>query len=193
MSIQFLQTPIGILTLQEKGNKLIRVAFLFGRKAKSKESFPEEFINRYDAPLDAFSTNELHRLAQERYGDILQTTVVLEQTRQELLEYFDGTRKEFDIPLDLIGTNFQRNVWQALANVAYGSVETYGNLAQRIGAPKSARAVGAAMRNNPIGIILPCHRIVGSLGKLTGYNGGLDRKAFLLKLEANVLNVDRRS
>ena len=109
---------------------------------------------------------------------------LLRQAKRELAEYFSGTRKRFDVALDASGTPFQRAVWKAISTVAFGETISYGELALRAGAAGRARAVGAATGRNPIGIIVPCHRIVGANGNLTGYAGGLDRKRALLALEA---------
>ena len=106
--------------------------------------------------------------------------------REQLAEYFAGRRTRFELPLAPRGTEFQRRVWEALENVRFGDTATYGELATRLGAPAAARAVGAANGRNPISIVIPCHRLVGSGGGLTGYGGGLDRKRFLLALEAGV-------
>jgi methylated-DNA-[protein]-cysteine S-methyltransferase len=105
-----------------------------------------------------------------------------EVTRQ-LDEYFAGSRRSFDLPLAPAGTTFQSRVWDALARVKWGTTVTYGELAVRAGRPGAARAVGAAVGRNPISIVVPCHRVVGADGTLTGYAGGVDRKAFLLALE----------
>ena len=102
---------------------------------------------------------------------------------EQLHEYFDGTRTTFDLRLEPAGTDFQRQVWEALRAIPYGATETYGHLAERIGHPRGTRAVGAATGRNPIGIIVPCHRLVGAGGALTGYAGGLERKRWLLDLE----------
>ena len=101
----------------------------------------------------------------------------------QLREYFEGTRQVFDVPLALSGTPFQLKVWAALTDIPYGETITYGELAQRIGQPDAVRAVGAANGKNPVPIIVPCHRVIGSNGKLTGYGGGLPIKAALLDLE----------
>jgi len=108
---------------------------------------------------------------------------VLRRARQELAQYFAGRRKRFRVALDPQGTAFQRRVWKAIARVNYGRTITYGELAKRAGAPGSARAAGAATGRNPIGIIVPCHRILGANGSLTGYAAGLARKRTLLDLE----------
>ena len=107
----------------------------------------------------------------------------LRQVTRELGEYFGGERKRFETALAPEGTPFQRTVWKAISTVGFGKTITYGELAQRAGYPGAARAVGAATGRNPIGIIVPCHRIVGSDGSLTGYAGGLERKRALLTLE----------
>lgn len=104
----------------------------------------------------------------------------------QLGEYFAGERTEFDLALDPHGTPFQQSVWSQLLLVPYGETSTYGQIAQRIGRPGAQRAVGHANARNPIGIVVPCHRVVGTGGSLTGYAGGLDRKEFLLGLEAQV-------
>jgi methylated-DNA-[protein]-cysteine S-methyltransferase len=108
----------------------------------------------------------------------------LKQAKRELREYFAGRRKRFDVALDPDGTSFQRSVWKAISKVGFGNTITYGELARRAGHPGSARAAGAATGRNPIGIIVPCHRIMGANGALTGYAGGLARKRALLALEA---------
>ena len=102
---------------------------------------------------------------------------------RQLDEYFAGTRATFDLPLAPAGTPFQRRVWAELARVPHGTTVTYGELARRVGRPGASRAVGAAVGRNPISIVVPCHRVVGADGTLTGYAGGVGRKAFLLALE----------
>ena len=109
---------------------------------------------------------------------------VLRETSRQLADYFAGRRDHFDLPLDLAGgTGFQQAVWQALLGIAQGETASYGDIASRIGKPAAVRAVGAAVGRNPVSIIVPCHRVIGSNGSLTGYAGGLDRKTALLKLE----------
>ena len=102
---------------------------------------------------------------------------------EQLEEYFAGTRTEFELELELVGTAFQRRVWGALLTIPYGETRSYGDIARQIGSPGAFRAVGLANGHNPIGIIVPCHRVIGSNGSLTGYGGGLDRKRSLLQLE----------
>jgi len=108
---------------------------------------------------------------------------ILRQAKRELAEYFAGKRKHFDVALAPEGTPFQRSVWKAISAVGFGVTISYGELARRAGHPGSARAAGAATGRNPLGIIVPCHRIMGSDGSLTGYAGGLARKRALLALE----------
>ena len=108
---------------------------------------------------------------------------VLIETARQLAEYFAGTRRVFDLPLDLRGTDFQQRVWAALLTIPYGETRSYGQIAAQIGRPGAARAVGAANGRNPISIVAPCHRVVGSGGTLTGFAGGLAAKATLLALE----------
>lgn len=105
----------------------------------------------------------------------------------ELLSYFRGDRKSFDIPLHLIGTDFQKKVWNELIKIPYGETCTYGDIAEAIGNKKYSRAVGYANNQNPISIIVPCHRVIGSNGDLVGYGGGLEIKAKLLSLEGNTV------
>ena len=109
---------------------------------------------------------------------------VLAQASQQIGDYFAGRRSDFDLPLDLrCGTAFQQSVWQALRGIARGSVISYAEVSRRIGNPAAVRAVGGAIGRNPVSIIVPCHRVTGSSGALTGYAGGLDRKTALLRLE----------
>jgi methylated-DNA-[protein]-cysteine S-methyltransferase len=114
---------------------------------------------------------------------------VLRQAKRELAEYFGGERKRFETALAPEGTPFQRSVWKAISTVEFGETISYGELARRAGYAGSARAAGAATGRNPIGIIVPCHRIVGANGSLTGYAGGLDRKRALLALESGTLDL----
>jgi len=109
---------------------------------------------------------------------------VLQQASQQLGDYFAGERSHFDLPLDLrCGTAFQQSVWQALVAIPHGEITSYGEISRRIGHPAAVRAVGGAIGRNPVSIIVPCHRVTGRSGALTGYAGGLDRKTALLRLE----------
>lgn len=112
---------------------------------------------------------------------------VVAATRQQLLEYIDGERTDFDLPLDPVGTDFQYAVWKALLEIPFGETRSYGDLAAQLGKPSASRAVGAATGRNPISIVVPCHRLVATSGKLTGFAGGLDAKRWLLEHEAPTL------
>jgi methylated-DNA-[protein]-cysteine S-methyltransferase len=128
-------------------------------------------------------TSSLSRVSFEDAAENPEHPVLGETTRQ-LREYFAATRREFDLPLEFRGTDFQRRVWAALLEIPYGETRTYGQIAEQLGNPAAVRAVGAANGRNPISIIAPCHRVIGMSGDLTGFGGGLDAKAFLLSLEA---------
>ena len=108
---------------------------------------------------------------------------VLAAAARQLREYFAGTRRTFDLPLELEGTDFQRRAWLALPGIPYGETRSYGEQARRLGVPRAARAIGAANGANPLPIVLPCHRLVGADGSLTGFGGGLDVKRWLLEHE----------
>ncbi len=108
---------------------------------------------------------------------------VLAETERQLGEYFAGKRQDFSVRLDMRGTTFQRDVWRALQEIPFGETRSYLDLAKRLGNPKATRAVGAANGRNPLSIVVPCHRVIGSSGKLTGFAGGLEVKARLLGLE----------
>jgi len=156
MQIRHLDSPIGVLTLVASDEGLTHVLF------EGQE------------PVDAGLPDDLPEIDDDP---------TLEAAASQLGEYFAGSRKEFDLPLDLRGTDFQKDAWRALASVPYGETRSYGEQAQAIGRPGAFRAVGAANGRNPIPVILPCHRIVGADGSLTGFAGGLDTKRRLLNLE----------
>ncbi|SFC89885.1 methylated-DNA--[protein]-cysteine S-methyltransferase [Pseudoalteromonas denitrificans] len=111
------------------------------------------------------------------------TNHITELCKQELTEYFDGKLKTFTVPLDQKGTEFQKSVWQCLTKIPFGETLSYGDIAISLNNPKSVRAVGGANGRNPISIIVPCHRVIGATGTLTGYAGGIERKLWLLKHE----------
>jgi methylated-DNA-[protein]-cysteine S-methyltransferase len=149
------QTPLGAMFALAENGFLTRLDFIDAKYAKPIDAAWEE------APQSA----------------------PLRQCVAQMGEYFAGTRRTFDLPLAPLGTEFQRRVWTAIAGVPSGETITYAELARRAGAPGSARAAGAATGRNPIGVVVPCHRIVGTDGSLTGYAGGLERKTRLLELE----------
>ena len=150
----YLDTPIGELLLAGDDDALCLVGFPEGSMRKDPE--PDWIYN--EKPFAA--------------------------ARQQLTEYFAGERREFDLPLRLSGTEFQMSVLRALQQIPYGETTSYAEIAERVGRPKAVRAVGAANGRNPIPIIVPCHRVIGSHGDLTGFGGGLDTKEALLRLEA---------
>lgn len=127
------------------------------------------------------------RMAEQTYepdrADWVRDDTAFPAVAEQLEAYFAGELTEFDLDIELIGTEFQRRVWAALQTIGYGQTASYGELADRIGSPGAARAVGLANGHNPISIIVPCHRVIGANGSLTGYGGGVDRKRFLLDLE----------
>lgn len=128
-----------------------------------------------------YMTDQRHRPAQETFGE--PRGGAFAEAVEQLDAYFAGRRREFTLPLRLTGTPFQRRVWEQLRAIPYGETRTYGELAHALGNPQASRAVGLANGKNPIGIIVPCHRVIGANGSLTGYGGGLARKRRLLDLE----------
>ncbi len=136
---------------------------------------------------DETSVLELKFGKIEPDGAEYQKTPIIQNTIKELEEYFDGNRQDFDIKLAPQGTEFQKLVWNNLRKIPYGQTISYKQLAEMAGNPKASRAVGMANNKNPIAIIVPCHRVIGSNGNLTGYAGGLDLKKELLELEKNNL------
>ena len=154
------------------------------------------YYTRIDSPIESLllssdgeSLTSLTMVTQ-RHGPFFSETWIRDdnakpfaETRRQLEAYFAGELTEFDLPLNPRGTEFQKQVWQELQNIPFGVTISYGDLAERIGNPNSSRAVGAANGRNPISIIVPCHRVIGSNGKLTGYGGGMERKEWLLAHE----------
>lgn len=120
-------------------------------------------------------------------GAIPEDTPVAQEACRQLSAYFQGQRKDFQLPLAWKGTPFRRRVWQALLDIPYGEIRTYAQVAEAVGSPKAVRAVGGACHDNPWLIVVPCHRVVGSSGQLTGYAAGLDTKRFLLEYEGGRL------
>jgi methylated-DNA-[protein]-cysteine S-methyltransferase len=149
------RSPVGVLTLVASGDGLAAILWENDRPGRVR--------------LDVVAEDPKHP--------------VLVETERQLAEYFAGQRKVFDLRLDFAGTEFQKQVWRALLTIPFGETRTYAQIAKQIGDPKAVRAVGAANGRNPISIVAPCHRVIGSNGKLTGFAGGLDVKAHLLRLE----------
>jgi len=162
INVLYHRTEIGKLVLGSFHGKLCLVGFRHGKARNAAD-------DRIKKGLEA--------------GFVEQDDEVLERTRKQLDEYLSGRRKEFDIPVLLVGTDFQTSVWNALMRVPYGAVSTYSQLAKDVDNEKAVRAVGNAVGANPISIVVPCHRIIGSDGGLVGYGGGLSLKKRLLALE----------
>ncbi|WP_414504207.1 methylated-DNA--[protein]-cysteine S-methyltransferase [Streptomyces sp. NEAU-L66] len=145
---------------------------------------PLTLVAAGEALSGLYMTDQRHRPPQETFGDPADPgEPPFAETITQLQAYFRGELTIFDLPLALHGTPFQRRVWAALCAIPYGETVSYGQLAERLGAPSASRAVGLANGRNPVGIIIPCHRVVGANGSLTGYGGGLDRKRRLLAFE----------
>jgi len=152
----YLDSPVGDLLLAGDGDALCRIEFPDGR------------------------------VRHKPGTDWILNEKPLRQTQRQLTEYFSGKRRQFDLPLRLHGTAFQIRVLRALQEIPYGETVSYGDIARRIGRPKAVRAVGSANGRNPIPIVIPCHRVIGANGDLTGFGGGLKTKEMLLRLEAGV-------
>lgn len=163
-----------------------------------KKMDPQTFFTRLGSPVGAlFLTSngeaitelfmEKHTGGPKPISDWRRDDDLFREAADQLRAYFAGELTEFDLPLATAGTPFQQGVWAELQKLPYGSTISYGELARRIGKPNAPRAVGAANCSNPISIIIPCHRVIGSNSKLTGYGGGIERKKFLIEFEAETL------
>ena len=152
-----MESPVGILTLVTSDKGLAAILW--------------ENDNPNRVPLNPVKKEENHPLLLE--------------TEHQLTNYFSKKLKKFSVKLDFVGTDFQKKVWEALLTIPFGETRSYGYIAKQIGNPKAVRAVGAANGKNPISIIVPCHRVIGSNGTLTGFAGGLDTKIYLLGIESN--------
>jgi methylated-DNA-[protein]-cysteine S-methyltransferase len=133
---------------------------------------------------------QVHKHGREISADWSRNEAAFKPARAQLAAYFAGELRRFELRVEMAGTAFQQRVWRALRDIPHGATESYGALANRIGAPKAARAVGLANGRNPISIIVPCHRVIGANGSLTGYGGGIERKQWLL---AHELPADQRA
>lgn len=138
----------------------------------------------FDSPCYERNKRRIERYLKTSFK--AETSSVLEDAKRQLDEYFAGNRKAFDIPLHLVGTDFQQQVWNELLNIPYGATTSYKEIAQSVGKPKAVRAVAGAIGANGISILIPCHRVVGSDNSLTGYAGGLEAKKMLLQIEAQI-------
>lgn len=163
-------SPVGTIRLVEQEGALTTLSM-------AGKAYPDAFLRRGEFTY-AQAGDRL--LAQ---GALRRETAFLAWVHEELVEYFAGERRVFTVPVRPAGTPFQQRVWQALCTIPYGQTRTYGQIAAQIGQPTASRAVGMGNHKNPVGIIIPCHRVIGADGSLTGYGGGLDIKEYLLKLE----------
>lgn len=167
METAFFRSPIGLLRLEQDGGALCAV-------------------RRVDAPLSCEPKTDAPLLC----GPGADTPLLREAARQ-LAAYFDGALRAFDLPLAAQGSAFDRAVWRALTAIPYGERRAYGEIAAAIGRPKACRAVGGACSRNPLLIVVPCHRVVGASGKLTGFAAGIEQKRALLELEERVVHSSR--
>lgn len=133
------------------------------------------------------SITDVYFIQDEENNDVeLKETALIKEAARQLGEYFEGNRKDFDIPLEPKGTPFQKSVWEALITIPYGETWSYKQVAQKVNSPKAYRAVGMSNNKNPISIIIPCHRVIGANGKMVGYGGGIPIKEYLLNLEKQI-------
>ena len=157
---RIIDSPLGKLLLEEENNKLVRVHFME----------PDEIKNA--------------KMEKMPHQGPRAPSPVLDKTADQITGYFLGELKRFNVPFDTPGgTEFQRECWKALGTIPFGETRTYGWIAEKAGHPKAARAVGQAMNRNPLALVLPCHRVIGSKGEMTGFGPGIDKKRFLLDLE----------
>ena len=153
-----------------------------------------QYYNTYKTAIGNISIGENnHHIVMIKFKEdvgsaVKKETPLIKETIKQLSQYFEGKRNQFDLPLHLDGTDFQVRVWNALLRIPYGQVWSYKRLAEEIGNPKACRAVGLANNRNPISIVVPCHRVIGSNGSLIGYASGLDNKRYLLDLESTTTN-----
>jgi methylated-DNA-[protein]-cysteine S-methyltransferase len=170
-----LDSPVGTLTIIATD---VGVRAVMWPRASDRSSTADPAVEPAVAPAGEPTVAESDGSAPAR--------VIAAEAADQLAQYFAGTRTAFDVPLDPVGTDFQRSAWNALRTIPYGETLSYGQQAERMGDRRKARAVGAANGRNPISIIVPCHRVVGSDGSLTGFAGGIENKRFLLDLERRV-------
>ena len=171
------KSPIGKLLLTSDGEAVT------GIYMEEHEGGPQALSGFSASASPAAAFTSLPTLSWEDGGAV----PVLQEARRQLDAFFDGKRESFDLPLKPAGTPFQRTVWDELTRIPFGKTISYGELAKRIGQPAASRAVGLANGKNPIAIVIPCHRVIGANGTLTGYGGGIDRKKWLLEHEGVAL------
>ena len=168
MKSRIFNSPVGNLLIREDEGSIVEVLFNDSESGNESEIFASKKAALSPGPSSRFITDDCE---------------ILGKCVAELEMYFAGKLKEFTVPLKLIGTDFRKKCWQALRTIPYGETISYKELAIKVGNPKACRAVGGANHHNPIVIIVPCHRVIGSGGSLTGFGGGLDKKQFLLDHE----------
>ncbi len=166
-AFQIISTPLGEMFIQSINDQLTHCDFIEGKNTLALQTIMQHESFHLDTPI-------------------------LSETQRQLQNYFKGKLTQFDLPLAVHGTKFQQKVWQALQTIAYGKTASYADIARQIQSPKAVRAVGAANGKNSLAIIVPCHRVIGSNGSLTGYAGGLDRKKALLHLEQTTVSLVSR-
>jgi methylated-DNA-[protein]-cysteine S-methyltransferase len=176
--VAYCLTPLGALEIHACADGIVAVRFPDVQSDRSLAGVRHQDIRTELPPAAEFQLLSIQ--AQEPVAQLLQ------QAAGQLAQYFGGKRQTFDLPLAASGTVFQQQVWQQLIRIPFGQTQSYGELAQHLGNKNAMRAVGAANGRNPIAIIVPCHRVIGADGKLTGYAGGLDRKVWLLQHEQRV-------
>ena len=176
-----LDSPVGPLTVVAADGRVAGIYMKLARRPPQPAVIGEPAADLQAAVDPAAGADPDARSDQDAGAD-----PVLAVAARQLRAYFDGELTDFDLPLTLDGSEFQRTVWAGLQTIGYGETISYGQLADRIGQPAAARAVGLANGRNPVSIVVPCHRVIGADGSLTGYGGGLDRKRYLLGLEQRV-------
>lgn len=160
-----MESPIGPIVIISRNGKLIRIDF------GSWDELSERLTNWISIYSKEF--------------DIIHKPEAFKKVKHQLQDYFERKRQTFSIDFDFYGTSFQKKVWQALSEIPFGNTRSYQDIAIAIGNPKAVRAVGGAVNKNPLSIVVPCHRVIGKNGKMVGYNGGIDKKEFLLQLESS--------
>ena len=187
----FYDSPLGYLHIASDDDAIVKVSFcdevaLYSYyRIVPPGKYPEFRKEKETAIPHGFSLSESESFEENLEEAFLRWNVsgVLQKCLLELDSYFAGKLKVFTVPIKLAGTDFRMRCWEALSKIPYGETVSYGQLADRIGNPKASRAVGGANHHNPIAVIVPCHRVIGADGSLTGFGGGLDKKRFLLELE----------
>lgn len=172
----YVECALGYWEIQEEDGKITALDFVGDLKGNLRGDLKGDLEVELIADLDEHEKDEAKK-----------SSSIMHEAKKQLEEYFNGERKDFSLPISLEGTPFQKSVWQALQEIPYGTTKSYQEVATIVGNRNSVRAVGGANHHNPISIIVPCHRVIGKNGTLVGYGGGLDVKAFLLKLEETFL------